>query len=82
MERYPIFGVELNEYGEKATAICQSREGNIYACWGRCIFGYNVFKKEKKVLKSYGDKTEVLYLTCSPKNVLFALIKTEEDVGD
>lgn len=34
------------------------------------------------MLKSYGDKTEVLYLTCSPKNVLFALIKTEEDVGD
>lgn len=82
VEKYPIFGVELNEYKERANAICQSREGNLYACLGPTIYSYNIFKKDKKVLKTYPPTAEVLYLTCSPKNVLFALVASMEEIEE
>jgi len=33
VEKYPIFGVELNEFPEKAISVCQAKDGVVYAAW-------------------------------------------------
>jgi hypothetical protein len=55
IERYPIFGIEVNEYGVSCETVCMERTGRIYGAHANTVFEYNPIKRQKKVVVKYPE---------------------------
>lgn len=56
LEKYPIYGVEINEFEFPATSICQSKDGRIFAAFDREIYSFDPLKNCKHTFKRFGEE--------------------------
>lgn len=82
VEKFPVYGVEINEFPFKATSLCQSKEGKIFSCFNNSIFTFDPFKRTQALFKAYEPNKIVMSIFCTPNNALVVLLKATEEKSE